>query len=120
MQRASLKYMIHPVGMLLKVEGCGEFFIALHGETICKRDPEGDLTRLEREVILGPALVLALALRGIWSLHASAAMFQDQTTVFLGESGQGKSTLAAYLSNSPGWRLVADDILPVKIDAGER
>jgi hypothetical protein len=44
-------------------------------------------------------------------------MFRENVIVFLGESGQGKSTLAAYLSHSPGWRLVADDILPVKMDS---
>ena len=43
-------------------------------------------------------------------------MYKENVIVFLGESGQGKSTLAAYLSQSPGWRLVADDILPVKMD----
>jgi hypothetical protein len=106
-----------PVGMLLKVDGCGEFFIAPKGETICKRDPSADLTKVDRQVILGPGLVLALALRGIWSLHASAVMHRNKTIVFLGESGQGKSTLAKYLSGCPGWRLVADDILPVRIIA---
>jgi hypothetical protein len=103
-------------GMLLKVEGGGEFFITQHGETINKQKPHEELTKLDREIILGPALVLALALRGVWSLHASAALFRENVIIFLGESGQGKSTLAAYLSQSPGWRLVADDILPVKMD----
>jgi hypothetical protein len=103
-------------GMLLNVEGGGEFFIAAHGETIVKQKFHEQLTKLEQEIVLGPALVLALAMRGTWSLHASAAMFAEKTIVLLGESGQGKSTLAAYLSGSPGWRLVADDILPVKMD----
>lgn len=103
-------------GFLLKVEGGGEFFIASHGEVIGKQNPQEELSQLDREIILGPALVLALALRGVWSLHASAAMYKENVIVFLGESGQGKSTLAAYLSQSAGWHLVADDILPVKID----
>ncbi len=106
-----------PHGMLLKVAGSDEFFIASHGQTICKRNSHEPLTKLEQEVMLGPALVLALALRSAWSLHASAAMFAGNVIVFLGESGQGKSTLAAYLSNNAGWRLVADDILPVNIDS---
>ena len=103
-------------GILLKVEGGGEFIITPHGETIGKRNPHEELTKLDREIIVGPALVLALALRGVWSLHASATLFRESVIVFLGESGQGKSTLAAYLSQIAGWRLVADDILPVKID----
>ncbi len=103
-------------GMLLEIEGCSGFLIAAHGEAILKRGEVQDLTALDRQVILGPALVLALALRGMWCLHASAALFADRVFVFPGESGQGKSTLAAHLSNSLGWHLVADDILPVGID----
>ncbi len=71
------------------------------------------LNETDRQILLGPALVLALALRGTWSLHASAAIYKDALILFLGESGQGKSTLAAYLANEAGWRLAADDILPV-------
>lgn len=103
-------------GLLLNIEGVGEFSIAPHGEMISKRSFSDDLTALDRNVILGPVLVLALALRNIWSLHASAAMFVENVIVFLGESGQGKSTLAAYLSKNLGWCLVADDILPVRIN----
>ena len=103
-------------GMLLKVEGGGEFFISPRGGAIDKLNPQAELGQLDREIILGPGLVLVLALRGIWSLHASAAMYKEKVIVFLGESGQGKSTLAAYLSHCSDWRLVADDILPVKID----
>ena len=102
-----------PNGFLLKVAGMGELIISGHGETITQRFQEDELSQLDREVILGPALVLALALRGVWSLHASAAMYKGNVIAFLGESGQGKSTLAAYLSGNPGWSLVADDILPV-------
>lgn len=106
-----------PGGIRMNVEGCGEYFITPHGETIEKRNRRAQWNGFDRQVILGPALVLALALRGVWSLHASAAMFRETTLVFLGESGQGKSTLAAHLAGA-GWRLVADDILPVEM-AGE-
>ena len=104
-------------GLLLNVEGCGEYAISSGGQTIGKLNAFKDLTQLDREVILGPALVLALALRGVWCLHGSAATCRDRMFVFLGESGQGKSTLAAYLSHQSGWRLVADDILPVQTAA---
>lgn len=109
-----------PPGAILKVEGGNDFYIPADGRAIiCKPDNQPDLlSQLDHEILLGPALVLALALRGVWSLHASAALFREKVIVFLGESGQGKSTLAAYLSNNPGWRLVADDILPVEMDSG--
>ncbi len=120
-----------PPGIIMKVYEGSDFYIAPGGEAIIYMNEmriekkSGDnqldpafLSELDREILLGPALVLALALRDIWSLHASAAMFAEKVIVFLGESGQGKSTLAAYLSNNSGWRLVADDILPVRMDAG--
>jgi hypothetical protein len=107
-----------PFGTILKIEGCGEFAVLSNGEIISKQNPRMELSKLDLEIILGPVLVLALALRGVWSLHASAVMLRDNVLVFLGESGQGKSTLAAYLSQSLGWRLVADDILPVIMDTG--
>ncbi|PKN92383.1 MAG: hypothetical protein CVU44_14690 [Chloroflexi bacterium HGW-Chloroflexi-6] len=103
-------------GMLLKIEGGGEFFVSPHGETIGKLGSKDELSQIDREIILGPVLVLALALRGVWSLHASAVMTRDKVTAFLGESGLGKSTLAAYFSQNSGWRRVADDILPTKMN----
>lgn len=105
-------------GILLKVEGGGEFFISQPGEVIGKLNADEELSQLDREIILGPVIVLALALRNVWSLHASAVMYNGKTILFLGESGRGKSTLASYLSQHNGWRLVADDILPAKMDGG--
>ncbi len=105
-----------PPGLLLKVSGGSDFYIGPDGETIRRvGDDRSPLSALDREILLGPALVLALALRGTWSLHASAARLHGQTTVFLGESGRGKSTLAAYLGDS-GWQRVADDILPATLE----
>ncbi len=70
---------------------------------------------LSEEVILGPALSLALALQGIWCLHASAIVVDGAVIAFIGESGMGKSTLAAFLGaeTQRGWRPAADDILPI-------
>lgn len=116
-----------PSGILLKTSGGSDFFIAPNGVSISKTDKDlaqqgrnvfqHRLSDLDRSILLGPALILSLALRGIWSLHASAVRFNEQSIAFLGESGQGKSTLAAYLSASSGWQRVADDILPVTIAA---
>lgn len=103
-------------GVLLRVDGAGEFFVDSKGETIGRTHSGKAPSQLECEIILGPALVLALALRSTWSLHASAAMFMGRVIVFLGESGRGKSTLAWYLSQCAGWQLVADDILPVRME----
>lgn len=111
-----------PPGVLLKVEGGSDFYIDSGGSSIIRVDRMGhaaDSTPvgLDRDILLGPALVLALAMRGTWSLHASAVAFRDNLIVFLGESRQGKSTLAAYLANEKDWCLVADDILPVTLSS---
>lgn len=44
--------------------------------------------------------------------HASAIQYNDCCALFLGDSGSGKSTLAAILM-SEGFKLVADDFVPV-------
>jgi len=116
-------------GLLLRADGCNEVYIAEDGRAILRVVNDyasgeytpgastAPLPDLDRAFLSGPALVLALALSGVWCLHASAALFQDRLTAFVGESGQGKSTLAAYLAQAgaPDWRLAADDILPATL-----
>jgi len=105
-------------GILLRVEGGNDFFIPMDGQSVISNGTDLQLTSLDREILLGPALVLAFAMQKTWCLHGSAAVFDEQAVVFLGESGQGKSTLAHYLSgsNGYGWRLLADDMLPVTLE----
>ena len=105
-----------PPGYLLKVAGGSDFYIAPQGQFIRRvvaDSTDSPWPKLDREILVGPVLVLALALRGIWSLHASAVTCNGRTILFLGESGQGKSTLAAHLA--PSMQLAADDILPVTL-----
>ena len=72
------------------------------------------------EALLGPPLTFALALHEVWCLHASAVLKGGQAILFLGASGDGKSTLAAYLNEAApgGWRRLADDILPCMLAGG--
>jgi len=125
-EERELEALYSAAGVLLKTSGGSDFFILRGGLSISQinvnviaqgRDVSPlRINNLDRSILLGPALILALALRSIWSFHASAVRLGGQTIVFLGESGQGKSTLAAYLSTS-GWQRVADDILPVSCAA---
>jgi len=104
-----------PPGVLLRTSGGRDFYLPPDGSSILDAgQPTADWTPLDGEILLGPALLLALASRGTFGLHASAAAFRGRLTVFLGESGAGKSTLAAYLpAASREWTRVGDDILPV-------
>lgn len=99
-------------GTILEIEDGGKFFITSDGQTIGKMDIQGEMAQLDYEVMAGSVFTLALAMRGVWSLHASAAIYKGRLVVILGESGKGKSTLAGYLGET-GWQRVADDILPV-------
>ncbi|MEO8197675.1 MAG: hypothetical protein ABI689_13250, partial [Thermoanaerobaculia bacterium] len=95
------------------------FLVTADGGTV-RRLPGGapasgpaDITRA-----LGAPLAVALALREIYLLHASALAGVDGPVVALSvESGGGKSTLAAAAAAHPelGLRRVADDQLPVRL-----
>ncbi|HSM13628.1 MAG TPA: hypothetical protein VLA66_06140 [Thermoanaerobaculia bacterium] len=71
------------------------------------------------ELAVGAPLALALALRGVHLLHASAVAGSEGVVALCGDSGAGKSTLAAAALEQPGLglRRVADDILPVRLGA---
>jgi hypothetical protein len=105
-------------GLVVKVAGGVEIIVHFNADAISMQSSHTKPSQLDREVIAGLALVLALAFHNIWSMHASAVLFKNKLTLFLGDSGLGKSTLAAYLASAQNseWRLIADDILPVTID----
>jgi hypothetical protein len=102
-------------GYELSVAGVGEFFVALRGQQISRTS--GDLDPSDpavAETVLGPALILALALHGTFCLHASAVLSPAGALLVLGPSGTGKSTLGSYLGGaSGGFTPLTDDITPV-------
>jgi hypothetical protein len=60
--------------------------------------------------LLGPVLGLLLRLRGITCLHASAVALDDQSVLFVGAAGTGKSTTAATFAKL-GHAVLSDDIV---------
>lgn len=103
-------------GYRLAVEGIATYWISLDGGQIA--EVEVDLQTAfdtRATAALGAPLILALARRGIFCIHASVAAFGDRLVAFVGESGAGKSTLARYLDEAgkPGWRRIIDDTLPL-------
>lgn len=78
--------------------------------------PGADETTL-RLSLIGPALAVLLRQRGCLILHASAVVIGPIAVAFLGDSGWGKSTLAASL-HGRGHRLLADDAVVVRVDGG--
>ncbi len=113
-------------GFHLEIEGAGRFFVSADGgeARVLALEP-GAPEGLMVEVALGPLLILALALGGVFCLHASAVALDAGTPAqraiaFLGPSGSGKSTLAATLAAAGGaFRRLADDVLPVRPAPGQ-
>jgi len=68
--------------------------------------PDGALELL----LAGTALSFLFTVRGEFVLHASAVTFDDRCIAFVGESGQGKTTLAT-LASASGGEFFADDVL---------
>jgi len=107
-----------PEGYRLEVDGVGRFALSPDGRSgrTAWLDPSATEDELE-EAVLGPVLILALALHGVWCLHASAVLATNArgAVAFLGASGHGKSTLALALAEAgpSRWRHLADDVLPV-------
>lgn len=62
---------------------------------------------------LGPVISMWLERNGYQVLHASAVLIDQQVALFLGDSRQGKSTVASSLV-SLGHPLISDDLVPVK------
>lgn len=67
--------------------------------------------QLNLEVLTGPALILLLAKKGIYCLHAGAVATPLGNIALIAESGTGKSTLSQNADQS--WQQIADDILPL-------
>ncbi|MCA9314678.1 MAG: hypothetical protein KDB73_04235 [Planctomycetes bacterium] len=102
-------------GYRLRFRGCGEVLLnhALD-HVVVRRDP-GGFVELLPILLAGTVASFLLALRGSTVLHASAVLIGERVLAFVGDSGQGKTTLAAVMC-SAGATLVADDVLVV--DAG--
>lgn len=67
-------------------------------------------------LLLGPVLILNLALNKVFCLHASAFLIKDKIFILMGDSGTGKSTIARFMNEQKNCQRIADDILPLKID----
>lgn len=102
-------------GWRVEVDGIGTFDVALDGSAITYHGGSDDASLVE-QALLGPALALAFAARGVYMLHASAVLVDDEAILFMGESGAGKSTLARWLGEHHDRAIrIGDDILPVKL-----
>src|SRR5687767_37791 len=62
-----------------------------------------------RLYLLGSAFGALLHQRGLLPLHANAVEIDGKAVAFMGASGEGKSTLAAWFHDR-GFNIIADDV----------
>src|SRR5688572_29118459 len=105
-------YRIDKDKALFVMAGTARFLIA-GGKSIKFVPEEGHEPSWLRIVLLSGALGILLHQRGLLPLHASAVVSNEICVAFGGNSGVGKSTLAAGLSRQ-GLKLLAEDKLVVR------
>jgi hypothetical protein len=97
-----------PTYYWLRIHGIGCYLVT-NGEeiTVC---PEPGARPLDvRAYLLGTLFVAVCQQRHLLPLHASAVSSRKGVVAFLARSGQGKSSLAAYLAQR-GFSVLADDV----------
>jgi hypothetical protein len=91
----------------------GEFWVSSDGRQIrCRRFDEAHKESFD-VYLLGQALSFALVKSGFEPIHATVVAVHGKAVVFLGDSGYGKSTLAASFI-SAGYPVLTDDLLMLK------
>lgn len=98
---------------ILSLAQVGTFRVC-HGKEIWVTPAAEADEALLRLYITGTLMALLLYQRGLLPLHASAVEIQGEAVAFLGESGWGKSSLAAAL-HQRGHRILTDDVTAVDI-----
>jgi hypothetical protein len=98
-------------GVYLFEKGVGSFQVRKGREIVVDPGAGADPSAL-RYALLGPAFGILLLQRGLLVLHASAVEKDGHVVAFLGQGGQGKSTLAAALYGR-GYSLVSDDVTAI-------
>ena len=97
------------------VPDAGTFIVASEMRIRIVPLPTAD-TALLRLFTVGSAMGMVLHLRGLLVLHASAVLLDGKATLFVGDSGSGKSTIAAQFAKA-GHPVLADDVMPIFIHA---
>lgn len=91
------------------------YFLVRDGKDIVVDPLEDADPGLVRMFLIGSALGMLFHQRGQLVLHGSAIEHGTGLSVFVGESGAGKSTIAAHLGKR-GHAVLADDTLPISTD----
>ena len=100
-------------GYLLRFPDLADFEVSADGHSVQGWPAPGATSPTVEHLYLNQVLPLALSRQGELVLHGSAVDIGGQGVAFLGESGRGKSTLAASFATE-GTRFLTDDGLLLK------
>jgi hypothetical protein len=100
-------------GYLLRFPELADFLISPDGAVATCRPAPGVSDTTPQHLYLNQVLPLVLSKQGQLVFHASAVELGDGAVAFAGESGRGKSTLAASFAIS-GHRFLTDDGLVIE------
>ena len=101
-------YEANDTEFLLRLPGIATYYVRDGTEIVVNKDagaPELDV----RSYLMGNLFAVLCHQRGLLPLHASAIATPWGAVAFLGASGAGKSSIAAFLARR-GHRILADDI----------
>lgn len=99
---------------IVYVKETGLFIIDNGKQIVFVPAPEA-IEQLARFYIVGTVMAILLYQRQFLVLHGSVIDFDGEAVIFLGNSGDGKSSTAAAMS-AAGYNLVNDDVAPVTIE----
>ncbi|RYV50744.1 hypothetical protein [Pengzhenrongella frigida] len=97
---------------LLRFHGSCDVVVSRGLDEMTVRRAPGAEPGIEKVLTTGASLAFLLYRRSHLVLHASAVDLGDHALAFVGNSGMGKSTMAALLC-SDGARLITDDVLRI-------
>ncbi|QNN65711.1 hypothetical protein H9L12_03895 [Sphingomonas rhizophila] len=101
--------------VVFAVEGVARYAIA-GGQSVSMEVVEGADARDVRMYLLGSALGFLMQQRGVLPIHANAVVIDGRAVLFMGGSGEGKSTLASWFHQC-GMEVLADDVAAISFDA---
>jgi hypothetical protein len=87
------------------------FYVGNGNQISITPDPKADEDSI-RIFLLGPALGILLLQRGLLVLHGNAIKIGPYCMICVGDSGLGKSTLAAGFMQR-GYSILSDDVVPI-------
>lgn len=109
-----VRFQVTPGHFLLNVDNIAKYYVE-HGKTITiERVLNSDINTIEL-FLLGSAMGALVQQRGAPIIHGSAIEINRTAIIFTGDSGAGKSTIAAAFMKR-GYRVLADDVCVVSLN----